>query len=297
MPIVKKEDSIPPRPVVILIYGRPGCGKSSLANTAKNPIIIDCDRGADRAINRQDYLSCSKWEDVLSEKETIKQYDTIVIDTCRALLDDFLMDYVRRMDKSLITNQLKAYGAIANEFKVFVAELRGAGKDLIFISHTREDKDGDMTQFSPDVTGSSKELLLRMADQVGFVAMVNNKRTVMFEPDDRIIAKNVAKLPAFNIPNADAPEFTTAMQDIISKTKDSIIRRAEAQSEIIKTLSAIADAIESISSVDDASECLKKINKLPSAHKKSKQLELLKRTKELGYQYDKEKGFYVNETN
>ena len=297
MPIIKKEQSIPPRPVVILIYGRPGCGKSSLANTAKNPIIIDCDRGADRAINRQDYLSCSRWEDVLNEKETIKQYDTIVIDTCRALLDDFLMDYVRRMDKFLITNQLKAYGAIANEFKAFVSELRAAGKDLIFISHTREDKDGDITQFSPDVTGSSKELLLRMADQVGFVAMVNNKRTVMFEPDDRIIAKNVAKLPAFNIPNADTAEFVTAMQDIIEKTKSSIIKRSEAQSAAIKSLMDITNSIASVSSAESATEILKKINKLPAAHKKIKQLELLNKTKELGYQYDKEKGVFVNETN
>ena len=136
-----------------------------------------------------------------------------------------------------------------------------------------------------------------MADQVGFVAMVNNKRTVMFEPDDRIIAKNVAKLPAFNIPNADTAEFVTAMQDIIEKTKSSIIKRSEAQSAAIKSLMDITNSIASVSSAESATEILKKINKLPAAHKKIKQLELLNKTKELGYQYDKEKGVFINETN
>lgn len=58
---------MPQRPVIILLYGVPGSGKTSLANTSNNPLLIDCDRGADRAVNRQDTLSSSIWEDIRDE--------------------------------------------------------------------------------------------------------------------------------------------------------------------------------------------------------------------------------------
>ncbi|MEG1838951.1 MAG: AAA family ATPase, partial [Bacteroidaceae bacterium] len=54
MPILKKEDVLPERPVIVVIYGTPGSGKSSMATTAKNPIMIDTDRGCDRACRRCD---------------------------------------------------------------------------------------------------------------------------------------------------------------------------------------------------------------------------------------------------
>ena len=52
MPIVKKNDVLPERPVIIVLYGVPGSGKTSVATTADNPLLIDCDRGADRAVQR-----------------------------------------------------------------------------------------------------------------------------------------------------------------------------------------------------------------------------------------------------
>ena len=53
MPIVKANQNFPARPVVMLIYGVPGVGKTSLSNTAENPVLVDCDRGADRAVIRK----------------------------------------------------------------------------------------------------------------------------------------------------------------------------------------------------------------------------------------------------
>ena len=47
MPIIKKNDVVPERPVVMVLYGTPGTGKTSVASTAENPILVDCDRGWD----------------------------------------------------------------------------------------------------------------------------------------------------------------------------------------------------------------------------------------------------------
>ena len=74
MPIVRANESFPARPVVMLIYGVPGVGKTSLSVTSENPVLVDCDRGADRAVLRKDTLVCSCWEDIINEKETFKNY-------------------------------------------------------------------------------------------------------------------------------------------------------------------------------------------------------------------------------
>ena len=57
MPIIKKNDVTPERPVIIVLYGTPGSGKTSVATTAENPIVIDTDRGYDRAVQRVDTLT------------------------------------------------------------------------------------------------------------------------------------------------------------------------------------------------------------------------------------------------
>lgn len=75
MPILKKEESLPKRPVVIVVYGEPGIGKTSLFNTSDEPLLIDFDRGVDRSIMRQDTLLVNKWEDVqVEEKSRNVQY-------------------------------------------------------------------------------------------------------------------------------------------------------------------------------------------------------------------------------
>lgn len=57
MPIIRKNDVVTERPVIIVLYGTPGTGKTSLATTANSPLLIDTDRGFDRAVQRQTLLS------------------------------------------------------------------------------------------------------------------------------------------------------------------------------------------------------------------------------------------------
>ena len=39
--ILKKTEKIPERPIIMLIYGQAGVRKTSVSNTANNPILID----------------------------------------------------------------------------------------------------------------------------------------------------------------------------------------------------------------------------------------------------------------
>jgi len=289
MPILKKEESLPERPVVIVIYGEPGIGKTSLFNTSDQPLLIDFDRGVDRSINRQDTLIVHKWEDVQLEESsgTFGRYLTIGIDTAKAALDDFLMSYVVKQDYSAAKNKLKAYGAIGDEFKLFVSNRRSENADLIIIAHAKDEKEGDIIKKIPDVTGQSYNLLLRIADQVGYMRTINNKRSIQWEPTDSTIGKNVARLPVTEIPNETDLAFRTYMAQIIKDVKAAISQMSEAQREALEKVAIYQDMIANVAEPEDLTELLAVINELPLSYSQALRKLVSERAKELGFVVNK----------
>ena len=72
--------------LITFIYGDPGVWKTSLAFTAKNPILFDFDKGAYRAVNRKDTVQITKWSEVATiNANDLEGYDTIIIDTAGRL--------------------------------------------------------------------------------------------------------------------------------------------------------------------------------------------------------------------
>jgi ATP-dependent Lon protease len=283
MPIIKRNDVMPERPVIIVLYGTPGTGKTSLANTAKNPILIDTDRGSDRASNRVDTLMASKWMDIENEKEAIKTYDTVVIDTAKSLLDDYLSDYVVSQNYKLKTNGLKRFGEMAEKFKEFVNFLRQNQSDIIFVCHDKEQAEGDVIKHSPECTGQSKDLLLRIADQVGYVTMVNGQRTIVFDPTDTTIGKNVAQIPPMRIPDVNSVEFPTCMAEIISKVKKSLVGKSEAQKEAQEQLDSAREKLKSAKTIDDANELISITKTLPKPMQSAFSKKVVEEMKKLGF--------------
>lgn len=267
MPIIKKNDVRPERPVIIMLYGVPGCGKTSVATTANNPVIIDTDRGSDRAVRVTDTLLADNWQDILNSTESLKEYSTIVIDTAKTMLDDFLSVYVCDKNYKLRTNSLKRFGEIATEFSNFVGKLQTFGADLIFICHDKEMQEGDVIKHSPNCTGSSKDLLQQKADQVGYISLVNGKRTVSFDPRDNFVGKNVAQLPVTEIPDASTPEYDAFMADIIAKVKASIQNKSEAQRQAIELLSSLRQELEKVKTEAETTALMKKCTQLPQVMK------------------------------
>ena len=135
MPIIKKNDVRPERPVILVLYGQPGSGKTSIATTANNPVSIDCDRGSDRAVQIIDTLVANKWTEIMESVADLSPYKTVVVDTAKAALDDFLSQYVCDLNYKLKTNSLKRFGQMADEFKDFVGKIQSFGSDIIFICH------------------------------------------------------------------------------------------------------------------------------------------------------------------
>lgn len=293
MPIVKKNDVLPERPVIIVLYGVPGSGKTSVATTADNPLLIDCDRGADRAVQRCDTIMAKCWEDIDSERESMKDYKTIVVDTAKSMIDDYLSQYAIDNNYKLKTNTLKRFGQMGEDFKEFVNFLRSNGSDIVFICHDKETADGDVIKHSPDCTGQSKDLLVRIADQVGYVFIQNGKRSISFAPLDNFVGKNVAGLGTVVIPDYRTTEFDTYMSDIISKVKISIQGKGEAQAKANEQLAAIREQLaaamtdEDILALMEATKLLPKIMRVPFFSEMQKSLAAK------GFTFDQDKKLFV----
>ena len=293
MPIIKKNDVMTERPVIIVLYGTPGTGKTSLANTSKNPILIDTDRGSDRASNRVDTLMASKWIDIDNEKEAIKTYDTVVIDTAKSLLDDYLSDYVVSQNYKLKSNGLKRFGEMAEKFKEFVNFLRQNSSDIIFVCHDKETAEGDVIKHSPECTGQSKDLLLRIADQVGYVTMVNGQRTIVFDPTDTTVGKNVAQIPPMRIPDTASVDFQNCMADIIDRVKKSLVNKSEAQKAAQAQLEEATAMLNNAKTVEDANELISISNNLPKPMQTAFKKKVAKEMEAKGFIYSIKEGKFV----
>lgn len=293
MPIVKRNDVLPERPVIIVLYGVPGSGKTSVATTAQTPLLIDCDRGADRAVQRCDTVMAKCWKDIDSEREAMKEYKTIVVDTAKSMIDDYLSQYAIENNYKLKTNALKRFGQMGEDFKEFVNFLRSNGSDIVFICHDKETADGDVIKHSPDCTGQSKDLLVRIADQVGYVFIQNGKRCISFTPLDNFVGKNVAGLETVVIPDYGTTEFDTCMSDIILKVKTSILGKGEAQAKANEQLAAIREQLsaamtdEDILALMEATKLLPKIMQVPFFSEMQKNLAAK------GYTFDKDKKLFI----
>lgn len=296
---------MPERPVIIVLYGTPGSGKTSLACTSEKPLLIDTDRGYDRACTRVDTLTASNWNDIFNveivgdrngTKGAISEYKTIIVDTAKSMIDDFLSAHVISQNYKLATNSLKRYGEMGEQFKNFVNILRSNGSDIIFVCHDKETTEGDIIKHSPDCTGQSKDLLVRIADQVGYVCMQNGKRIIKFQPVDTRVGKNVAQFDDIWIPEFGTDAFKTCMADIIKRVKEAIQSRSEAQVEALAKLDAARKQLDEVSDVDAANALIEVSNGLAKIHQKAFKTLMISELAKKGYTFNTDtKKFEYNE--
>lgn len=283
MPVFKASEPLGPRPIIITWYGDPGIGKTSLFNTCADPLLVDGDRGVSRSALRKDTLVPDSWDEVLQlEKDGLfKGKKTIGIDTPKAVLDDFLMSYVIRTDPKLQRNKLGAYGAIGDEFKLFLNNRRNDKADVAIICHSRKDESGN--RMIPDVTGQSLNLILRVSDMIGYYTVYNGKRMLFFEPTETTFGKNVAELPPIEVPHKDDPAFKTFMADIYERVRAAIAARSEEQLEAEKKSAFYQEQIAACTTPDQLSDLLEEINKLPDYLKVPLRKVVQDKSKEKGY--------------
>ena len=213
--------------IITLIYGDPGIWKTSLAFTAKRPILFDFDKGAYRAANRKDSVQITAWHEVATvSPQDLANYDTIIIDTAGRALD--MITDTLKLDKRNTRRDgqltMQGYGKLGGIFTDWLKMLRGMGKDIVLLAHTSEDKDGDNIIKRPDMVGGSKREAYKVADMMAYMTTQHSQdgdiKTLNFVPHPAYLAKDSGQIGNVTVlPMTEAP---SQLADIIQATKDHI---------------------------------------------------------------------------
>lgn len=159
-----------------MILGNTGNGKTTLALSAPDPVLIDFENGITRVSKQWQTVSvqCKDFGfflDFLNSKE-IKQFKTVVIDPLGEMADQ-IKAYVINKDPKLAKDGRKLFPAIGNEFKNVWTILKNKGLSIIFVSHTEEVMKENTESLKIRCEGSYIKNFL--PSQMDFVAILRRK--------------------------------------------------------------------------------------------------------------------------
>lgn len=295
---IKRTESIKTEQLNCLVYGEPGIGKTSLVFTSAKPLLIDFDSGLQRACYRLDSVKVEKWEDVktLQESKELTEFAprTLIIDTVGAMLDNYIADYVKRIDPKNARRggelSLQGYGAMKNIFQQFLDWAKMRKIYLDFVAHVTEEREGDNIKYIPKVTGGSYDILRQTMDLIGYMSSSLNKRVIDFRPIDNHIGKDCANIGQIEVPDYKKPEFKNFFGSIIDRTLDRMNALSENQLEIVKLLDSYKDKVGSIQDVKGFNDNISEIAKTEDKAIQLQMFEILKKeASEKGIGYDKTK--------
>lgn len=169
--------------------------------------MIDTDGGVMRinGAHQVPTLQVERWEQITEAVEEVKKdpaVKTVIIDTVGKMLN-FIEEYIIRTasGKKIEVNRdgglsLKGYGKRKQIFSDFNKAITISGKNVLYVGHDKESKEGEEIKKRPDV-GSDSLVgdLMKELDLVGYMEMTGDARTISFTPNERFYAKNTCDMP------------------------------------------------------------------------------------------------------
>lgn len=303
--IVRPEEmSFENKKFVVILYGSPGIGKTTLAFSAPKPILVDFDKGVSRVkvYHRKDTIMCSNYKEVLSDiaSPAIKDYETIVIDTGGSFVT-YLQDWAMKENPAVNTQKngaisLKGFGAVKAEFIHFSNYVRDIlNKNLIYIFHSVEEKDkeGNPTQRLL-CEGSARNLVWQPADLGGYIQMIGNKRTISFTPEQEFFAKGCYGIEGRKeIPTLSPTDKNDFLTRLFEEAKENLKKESEVflpvKQKYEEVMEQAKDIVEAAQTADDVNKAVEELQKLDHAltSKKESALLLHEKATSLGLTYDK----------
>ena len=292
--------------IIEIISGLPGTGKTTLALSAPDVLLIDADEGMARVnpAHRKDASICKTYEEVLADiKSAEGKYKTIVIDTCGALIE-MMKDWAMRTDPKASKKDggfsLQGYGIIKSEFIRLSAELKKKF-NVIYIFHEQATRGGDDGTFYDLVAdGSCKVICWQPADLGAHLFIQNGKRYLGFTPTEQYSAKSaygikgIVEVP--DLKDGDPNDFMTKLFDKVranlAAESEALAPQKEAYGKAMILASEIVNAVNGPEDVQEASAKIKALDHALTS--KAEALDMLnKKCKELGITFDKATRKYV----
>lgn len=299
MRVIEPNEPIQVTHVAALLYGDPGVGKSTIANTAKDPIVLDFDRGAHRAHNRRRVIQPDNIAEAVAWLEAhASEFGDVVIDTVGRMLDMMAVEIMRDDPKRGKNGALdmQGWGVLKSRFVTFRNRVTSLGKDLILLAHAKEEKEGETRLLRPDIQGGSQAEVLKASEFVGYMTTVGGKRVLNFSPTDSSIGKNPCQWDRTEVPHyATSPAF---LADLLADGKAKLGQIGEAAKELDHAIVDWRTRLDSAEEPETLNVLLKSFTKAnPSATLKAAVWALfIQRSKVIGAKFDaKDKSFKSEE--
>lgn len=293
-----------------IIYGSPGVGKTTLALSSPDPVLIDFDHGVSRvrAQHRTPTIMCSTYEEVLQDIKSpdMREFKTIVIDTGGSFVT-FLKDWAYRTKPGAKTksgdfNGLKGFAFVKSEFNRFTEEIKTVmNKNIIYVFHSTEqtDKDGNPTQRLM-CEGSVRNTVWNPCDFGGYVQVINGKRYICFTPEQEYFAKGTHCIHGRReIPLLEETTPNNFMARLFDEARANIKAEADVfapMKEQYETVMAdTKQLIGKLATVDDLNQALDVIQGMDHALTSKKESGALLNAKaaELGFKYSRAAGGFI----
>lgn len=301
MPIVKPtEMDFSKKNIIMIVSGLPGTGKTTLALSAPDVLLIDTDEGLARVnpAHRKDASVCKTYEEILADiKAAEGQYKTIVIDTCGALIE-YMKDWAMRTDPKASKNNggfsLQGYGVIKQEFLRLSAELRKKF-NVIFLFHENMTKNGDEgTFYELVVEGSTRTLVYQPADLAAHLFIMNGKRYLGFTPTEQYSAKSAYGIKGLvevpELKDGDPNDFLTKLfakvRDNLAKESKALAPQKDTYAEAMAEAKSICECVHAPEDVAQAAQAIAGLPHALTSEKEAKAM-LKARIAELNIVWDK----------
>lgn len=294
-----------------LIYGQAGTGKSTLAISAPKPLLFDFDGGVHRInyahLDGVDTVQIENYQNFIDvlDKEDLKPYETLVIDTGGKLLD-YMGEYITKKNSKMGRANgmltLQGYGERKAMFSALIKKISIMGKHLVFVAHRETRQDGDDMRYVPLFGGSNYDSLVTELDLVGYMEAVGRKRTITFDPTSRNDGKNTCNLPSvMDIPtitdehgNPVADNNFLSVQVIepyIRRLKDRIVD-GEKYREVVELIKSDISVITDADLANDFVARIDDYDHIGSSKEMARSL-LKAKTDELNLKWVKGKGYEI----
>lgn len=287
--------------IVMILNGLPGVGKTSLAYTAKDPVLLAFDDGYSRVtcLGRKPTLLVENYEELQEfvNSTHLNGKKTLIFDSGGQFVE-CLKDWVVRVKKECKkdgTISLQGYGSVKREFVDFTEKLRKRF-DVIYVFHTLVSRDNDGNPiYDLMCEGQTSQTVWIPADLGAYMDIINGERKLHFAPSQFYSAKksfgvsDIYTVPEISIGSNDdflAKLFAMVRENIAKEQEATAGAKAEYES-IMAQANAL---IESIVDVPTLEEAIPKTKELPKALTSEKEIKTLlsAKCKELSIVWDKE---------
>ena len=295
--------------IIMIVSGLPGVGKTTLACSAPEAIIIDTDNGIKRVKpkHRRDTISTNTYEELLDDlrSKEVAEKKTLVFDTTGALIE-LLKDWAMRNNAAACKKgggiSQQGFGIVKSEFSRLSNELKQK-HNVIYLFHTskKSDRDGN-TVYELMCEGAAREIVWQPADLGAYLQIVGDDRYLCFSPTQEYSAKSsygikgMIKVPELNDgePNVFLTKLFEQVKINIKKESEIFKSQKEAYEAAMEEGIKIIRAVKTPEEVHSAQQSIKVIKHSLTSEKELKLL-FSNHIKEEGITWNKEKKVYEYE--